>query len=180
LGNGFSASLSLEARRTTQLIGAIGTAITGGGSINGGAGFGGAGLSGGSNGYAGWKVPDIVANLRVDQAWDSAAIAGALHQVNAPYYVNASGVVNPEGSGHPDDEWGWAIMAGLRLNTPTIGQGDYLQLQAIYTHGASRYLMQNPNSKIGGIKMVSLLPSAFSPMASMVAVFPSRMRPTSS
>jgi hypothetical protein len=37
LGNGFSASLSLEARRTTQLIGAIGTAITGGGSINGGA-----------------------------------------------------------------------------------------------------------------------------------------------
>jgi hypothetical protein len=37
-------------------------------------------------------------------------------------------------------------MAGLRLNTPTIGQGDYLQLPGIYTQGALRYLMQNPNS----------------------------------
>jgi len=140
LGNGFSASLSLEARRTTQLIGAIGTGITGGGSINGGAGFGTA------PGYGGWKAPDIVANLRVDQAWGSAAIAGALHEVNAPYYINSATLINPEASGHPDDEWGWAVMAGLRLNTPFIGQGDYLQLQAIYTHGAVRYLMQNPNS----------------------------------
>src|SRR5262245_46072894 len=138
LGNGFSASLSLEARRTTQLIGAIGTGITGGGSINGGAGFGTA------PGYGGWKAPDIVANLRVDQAWGSAAIAGALHEVNAPYYINSATLINPEASGHPDDEWGWAVS--LRLNTPFIGQGDYLQLQAIYTHGAVRYLMQNPNS----------------------------------
>jgi Porin subfamily len=37
-------------------------------------------------------------------------------------------------------------MAGLRLNTPMIGQGDYLQLQGIYTHGALRYLFQNPNN----------------------------------
>jgi hypothetical protein len=31
-------------------------------------------------------------------------------------------------------------MAGLRLNTPYISQGDYLQLQGIYTQGALRYL----------------------------------------
>jgi Porin subfamily len=34
----------------------------------------------------------------------------------------------------------------LRLNTPYIGQGDYLQLQGIYTQGALRYVFQNPNN----------------------------------
>jgi hypothetical protein len=43
-------------------------------------------------------------------------------------------------------------MAGLRLNTPWLlnwfgsGQGDYLQLQGIYTQGALRYIMQNPSN----------------------------------
>ena len=37
--------------------------------------------------YGGFQAPDIVANLRVDQAWGSAQIMGALHQVNATYYV---------------------------------------------------------------------------------------------
>ena len=36
------------------------------------------------------EVPDIVANLRVDQAWGSAQIMGALHQVNAAYYITAT------------------------------------------------------------------------------------------
>jgi hypothetical protein len=37
-------------------------------------------------------------------------------------------------------------MAGFRLNTPYIGQGDYLQAQVIYTQGAPRYIMQNPSN----------------------------------
>jgi hypothetical protein len=37
-------------------------------------------------------------------------------------------------------------MAGLRVNTPYIGQGDYLQAQVIYTQGAPRYIMQNPSN----------------------------------
>ena len=41
-------------------------------------------------GYGGWQVPDIVANLRVDQAWGNAQVMGALHQVNAPYYGGAA------------------------------------------------------------------------------------------
>jgi Porin subfamily len=158
LGNGFSASLSAESRRTTQIIGQGLNAgnVTGGffdpgtaaapnvGSINGGAV---AAASFGGIGYGGWKTPDIVANVRVDQAWGSAAIAGALHQVNAPYYENGQSLfINPEGSGHPDDKWGWAAMAGVRINTPFIGTGDYLQLQGIYTQGALRYLFQNPNN----------------------------------
>ena len=33
-------------------------------------------------------MPDIVANLRVDQAWGSAQIMGAVHMVNAAYYTS--------------------------------------------------------------------------------------------
>jgi hypothetical protein len=163
LGNGFSATISAESRRTTQIIGQ--DAVVGGattfngaffvpgasaqainGTINGGtAGVGFTQAPLGGIGYGGWHVPDIVANLRVDQAWGSAAVAGALHQVNTTYNILAVSPLTPEQSGHPSDEWGWAAMAGLRLNTPYIGTGDYLQLQAIYTQGALRYIFQNPN-----------------------------------
>ena len=34
------------------------------------------------------RYPDIVGSLRVDQAWGSAQIAGALHQLRAGYYGN--------------------------------------------------------------------------------------------
>ncbi len=34
---------------------------------------------------SGHDCPDLVANLRVDQAWGSAQIMGAIHQVNASY-----------------------------------------------------------------------------------------------
>ena len=43
-------------------------------------------------------------------------------------------------------------MAGLKLNTPWLlnwfgsGVGDYFSVQGIYTQGALRYLMQNPNN----------------------------------
>ena len=167
-GNGFSAGISAEARRTTQIIGqgdfAHGAEVAGfpglftsvapnAGSLSGGA-VASTGFAG--QGYAGWKAPDVVANLRVDQAWGSAQIGGALHEVNAAYYVNPvaqpaptavaiSGIV-PENTGNPNNEWGWAAMAGLRLNAPFIGQGDYLAVQGIYTQGALRYIFQNPNN----------------------------------
>jgi hypothetical protein len=171
-GNGFSATISAESRRMTQIIGQgtnVGSFsnVTNGffvpssvlancGTINPGVGLTAAGATG--NCYGGWSVPDVVANLRVDQAWGSAQIAGALHQVNGLYFNSATGTqtaIGPAGagtlfpnlepSGAPDSKWGWAVMGGLRLNTPYIGQGDYLQLQGIYTQGALRYVFQNPN-----------------------------------
>ena len=41
--------------------------------------------------------------------------------------------------GHPSDQWGFAVGAGLRLNFPMIAQGDYFPSQVNYTQGASRY-----------------------------------------
>jgi hypothetical protein len=147
-GNGFSASISAELPRRTQIIGGgentfagvllDGTTI---GSVAGGGPV--------SNvGYGGFRAPDIVGNLRIDQAWGSAQVAVAAHQINGLYYNNTPSAAfpgNPEGSGHPDDKWGWAVSGGLKLNAPMIGQGDYFQTQVNYTQGALRYIFQNPN-----------------------------------
>ncbi len=136
LGGGVTATLSAEARRWEQII-------------NVGAGTGTAPALGSYTspapggtygaGYGGWQVPDIVANLRVDQAWGGAQIMGALHEDNALYYGASSAAVLPS-SGHPGDAWGWVVGAGLKLNAPMIAQGDYFQGEVNYTVGALRYL----------------------------------------
>ena len=38
--------------------------------------------------YAAHQVPDIVGSLRVDQAWGSAQISAAAHQIRGGYYGN--------------------------------------------------------------------------------------------
>jgi hypothetical protein len=118
-GNGLSGTLSAEIPRRFGLrrgdnfqFGAVGAVSTN---------------------YEALNVPDVVANLRIDQAWGSAQIMGALHEVQASYY---GGV---EGTGHPGDTTGFAVGAGIKLNAPMIGHGDYFQAEVDYTDGASRY-----------------------------------------
>jgi Porin subfamily len=129
-GNGFSATIAVEAPRKTVIADgfAATTAIV--------------------NNYGGFQAPDIVANLRVDQAWGSAQIMGALHDVNATYYAGSGASTVSLASGHPDDKVGWVIGGGLKLNTPWLlnwlgsGQGDFFQAQVNYTQGALRYVFQ--------------------------------------
>jgi Porin subfamily len=142
-GNGLSATIAAEMRRTTQ-IGIEGTPFAS--LVSGSTVIGSSGSFPG--GYGGFQAPDTVANLRVDQAWGSAQIMGALHQVNMTYYGNNT---NDPLTGHAGDQLGWAVGAGIKLNTPAIGQGDYFQAQANYTHGALRYLFQTPNSNWGKV-----------------------------
>ena len=130
-GGGFSGTISAEMRRMTQIIGG------GLGAVAPGA-FG-------ANAYGGFQSPDIVANLRIDQAWGSAQIMGALHQVNPLYYGGAAAVA----SGHPSDKWGYAVGAGVKINAPMIGPGDYFQAQVNFAEGANRYVMSTPNSNWG-------------------------------
>ena len=142
LGNGMSATVSMETRRTTQLINGSGTVNTNTvGTYNGGYSTTIAGVSANNGAYGGQQVGDIVGNLRVDQAWGGAQIMGAAHEVNAGYYSNA--VLN---NAHPSDAWGFAVGAGLRLNFPSVAQGDYFQSQVNYSQGALRYLFFTPNS----------------------------------
>ena len=60
-------------------------------------------------------------------------------------------------------------MAGLKLNAPFIGVGDYFAVQGIYTQGALRYIFQNPNNNWWIQNGTFTLPTASSLMASMVA-----------
>ena len=80
-GGGVSATLSAELQRRVQLVNATSTAVFGTGLTSFAAG----GVDGA--GYSGQDWPDVVANLRVDQAWGSAQIMGALHEIQSTYYT---------------------------------------------------------------------------------------------
>jgi hypothetical protein len=51
---------------------------------------------GGNNVYAGVHAPDVVGNVRVDQAWGLFQISGVAHEVNASY--NSLGLSGSSGS----------------------------------------------------------------------------------
>jgi hypothetical protein len=153
-GGGVSATISTEARRTTQIIAqpaagaTVGTATTGttvpGTYVS--AVAGGGSLLPGAGAYGGQQAGDFVANLRVDQAWGGAQIMGAVHEVNANYYT-----ATVPGSGHPSDQWGWAAGVGVKFNAPMVSQGDWFQGQFNVTQGALRYLFNTPNTGYGDV-----------------------------
>ena len=118
-GNGFSASISAE--DTTSRRSAI---------------------VGPTTAYGGRRWPDLVANLRIDQAWGSAQIMGGIHDT----YANL-------GAGADESELGWAVGAGLRINLPMIGAGDYLIGQVAYMEGSANYIWNQAGA--GGL-MVNL------------------------
>ncbi len=127
-GNGVSASISLEDP----------SAYNQGGLYNVDTGTAAQFLAGvpGTNSYAGVSVPDIVGQLRVDQAWGLFQLSGAAHQVRASYYIPTL-----ETSGHPGDEWGYAAQIALSLKNLPTGPGDSINFSAGYANGASRYVL---------------------------------------
>ena len=181
-GGGFSGTIAAEVRRTTQIIDS--TCATGGNatapngvnlltptcgglatgaypttSVAPAAEVSGSAFSPGFGAYGGQQVPDIVANLRVDQAWGAAQVMGAYHQLNPSYYgsesTSATFAVNSApaiaSGATPGNSTGWAAGAGLRVNFPSIAPGDYFQSQFNYTQGALRYLFMTQNSNYGVI-----------------------------
>jgi hypothetical protein len=127
-GNGFSASISLEDNTHRRQTG--GAVV----DLNTAAAFpiGAAPLFD----QTAQRYPDIVANLRVDQAWGSAQISGALHESSGAYWGAgcAAGFANTDMCGHPGDKWGYAFQGGVILNLPWA-KGDTLALQAGYGKG---------------------------------------------
>jgi hypothetical protein len=115
---------------TAQFGGGISASV----SIENGSGWR-QGITGGGYVYARETWPDVVANLRVDQAWGSAQIMGAIHDVTPTTIVGAAS--------NPSDKTGFALGAGLRINLPSWGQGDYVIGQVAYADGAMRYLTAN-------------------------------------
>jgi hypothetical protein len=106
----------------------------------------------GSNAYAGVRVPDIVGNIRVDQAWGLFQISAAAHEVSGSYdFLNGvavpAGAQGPAGAaptalseigGHPDSKWGGSVMAALQIKNIPTGPGDDIKIDATYTRGDTR------------------------------------------
>ena len=85
--------------------------------------------------YAGDAIPDIVANLRVDQKWGSAQLAAAYHQ------LSSFGVTLANGSFvQPSDQSGFAALAGVKVLLPFITKGDNFSIQGTYEAGAMDYI----------------------------------------
>jgi hypothetical protein len=103
----------------------------------------GSGLTQGTNAtgdYAATGIPDIVGALRVDQAWGSAQVAGALHQNRAGNFGNnATGLGGGAvGLTSPADAYGWAVMAGITVNVPW-NKGDKFWVEGTFAQGAGSY-----------------------------------------
>ncbi|MFL6816559.1 MAG: porin [Bradyrhizobium sp.] len=92
----------------------------------------------GAQSFGGAWAPDLVGMLRVDQAWGLFQLSVAAHNNHASYYTLAD-----ETSGHPSDKWGFAVQGALSIKNLPTGAGDTVNLQAIYTDGASRYNFQS-------------------------------------
>ena len=149
-GNGLSATLSLEdaANRTTgvQMAGTTPYPLIGISTTATGLSY--------ASYQAGQQVPDIVANLRLDQQWGSLLLSGALHEVNVQAPSYAGFIPGTEAS----SQWGWALGAGFELKLPTLAAGDSLAVQANYAQGAANYLglAGTPQARGTGMGIIDL------------------------
>src|SRR5262249_31293326 len=86
-------------------------------------------------------APDVVGNIRVDQAWGLFQISAAAHEVDASYNIlGAAGVPTnlSEISGHPDTKWGGSVMAALQVKNLPTGAGDDIKIDASYAKGDTK------------------------------------------
>ena len=98
-------------------------------------------IGAGANAYGGTHAPDIVGNIRVDQAWGLFQISGMAHLVNASYNILGAGGVPTalsEISGHPEDKWGGAVMAALQIKNLPTGAGDDFKIDVSYSKGDTK------------------------------------------
>ena len=132
-GNGFSGTLSLEDPATRKGNGTV--------DVTNAAFFGANGAVVNDNGLTinnatfGFRVPDIIANLRVDQAWGFAGISAALHDASGAYYATPN-VVN---NGHPEDQV--RLGVGWRCQVQPSGRR-HGRLQRLLLRRRSRHVHQ--------------------------------------
>ena len=133
-GNGVSGTIGLDDsvafNRTNIFNLANGVNATG---INGSA-------------YGGDHAPDIVGNIRIDQAWGLFQVSAAGHDVNAAYNNLSPGLIGgflipnnlSEISGHPSDKWGGSVMLALQIKNIPWGAGDDIKMDASWAKGDTK------------------------------------------
>ncbi|HLZ06767.1 MAG TPA: porin [Bradyrhizobium sp.] len=121
-GNGVSAAISAQDPTAYYQAGVM--------NVSAGGPFG-------TSDYGGTAAPDIVGSVTVDQAWGLFKFSAAAHDNHAAYYGGT------ELTGHPDDRWGWAVQAALSIKNIPTGPGDVINVQGVFTDGATRYNIQD-------------------------------------
>src|SRR5580698_9423497 len=142
-GNGVSATVGFQDPTQYYQAGNNNVVNTAAGSAVGAAGLGAFGTSN----IAGTAAPDVIGTVLVDQAWGTFQFSLAGHDNHVGYNnLTNSGSGLPSGTelaGHPDDKWGWAAQVALAIKNIPTGAGDVINVQGVYTDGATRYNIQD-------------------------------------
>jgi hypothetical protein len=142
-------------------------------------GIGGSGI--GTNAYEGWVYPDLVGNIRVDQAWGLFQVSGAVHHVGASYNVlgaggvgQAGGVAAPAGvvlstpldnsvlSGHPGSKVGGSVLVALQIKNIPWGAGDDIKMDASWAKGDTKNVISTSGAS-PSFAMLGGVPGQFGP-----------------
>ena len=146
-GGGFSATLSIEDEVSHRARGTFSSVVA---QTNGFVLFN--GIPTHQVQFLGTRMPDIVANLRVDQPWGSAQLSGAIHRVGVGEYGTANLVGLPVNTLYnKSDSLGFAVQGGVKFNLPMLAPGDNLWLQATYAKGAVGYANGNNLAFVNGV-----------------------------
>jgi len=110
--------------------------------------------------YGGAQLPDLVGNVRVDQAWGVFQVSGALHDVTPGYWTVANTLTNgnflggqaqtnAQNIGHPDSKVGGAVNVALQIKNLPTGAGDDFKIEGTWSLGASKYVL-GTSAPLGG------------------------------
>jgi Porin subfamily len=138
-GNGISGTLSLEDNKHQKR-----------GNYNGANALSLLGISNPAVDTRGGNTwPEIVGQLRIDQAWGGLHLAANVMNNHVAYNCGgASGATTvaaggcSELSGHPSDKVGYGVNATIKINTPT-GVNDALYIGGTYSKGATTDTFRN-------------------------------------
>ena len=109
----------------------------------------------GNSSFEGQQAPDVVGVLRVDQGWGAAQVSGVAHQVRV-----TDGLFT-------EDKWGWGVPGGVKINAPSLGAGDNLVVEGVWTRNAVWYSgipdgMWGENGQVNGNGLPMVLADAWS------------------
>jgi hypothetical protein len=110
--------------------------------------------------YGGAQLPDLVGNVRIDQAWGVFQVSGALHDVDPGYWSTANTITNgnflggqaqtnAQNLGHPDSKVGGAVTVALQIKNLPTGVGDDFKIEGSWSLGASKYVL-GTSAPLGG------------------------------
>jgi hypothetical protein len=103
-----------------------------------------------TNAYGGVHAPDVVGNIRIDQAWGLFQISAAAHEVNGSYNILNAATAAPnnlsEISGHPETKWGGSVMAALQIKNLPTGAGDDIKMDATYAKGDTKNVISTSST----------------------------------